>query len=264
MRKIIFIALAAILCLTIESCFTERNFNYFYDNEFSDTTMQEFNNRNAEYRLQPSDILSVRVKGLEDREVEPYNLGSGGVNNISPASTYLMGYSISDSGEIHLPTVGKVYVQGLTVNEVRDTIQSKLDVYLKESTVLVHLVSFKVSLLGEVNRPGYYFFYNKSVTILEALSVGGDLGEFADRQNIILMRQSSKGTSSIVLDLTKTETIHSPYFYLEPNDLVYVPPLEIKTKRANLDAIRLYNAIFAGISTTISIILLIDRFANSN
>ena len=264
MRNITFVALAAILCLILQSCFTERNFNYFYDNEFSADSIQVFNNRDAEYRLQPADILSVKVKGLEDREVEPYNLNLGSANNINAASTYLTGYSISDSGFIHLPTVGEVYVQGLTVNEARDTIQSKLDVYLKESTVLVHLVSFKVSLLGEVNRPGYYFFYNKTVTMLEALSLAGDVTDFANRQNIILMRQSSKGTSTITLDLTKTETLYSPYFYLAPNDLIYIPPLEIKTKRANLDAIRIYNAIFAGVSTTISIILLIDRFANSN
>jgi polysaccharide export outer membrane protein len=143
MRQITFVVLAAILCLTLQSCFTERNFNYFYDNEFPADSLQVFNNRDAEYRLQPADILSVRVKGLEDREVEPYNLNLGMANNVNAASTYLTGYSVSDSGYIHLPTVGEVYVEGLTVNEARDTIQSKLDVYLRESTVLVHLVSLK-------------------------------------------------------------------------------------------------------------------------
>ena len=223
--------------------------------------MQVFNNRDAEYRLQIADILTVSVKSLDTESSEPYNLSSGALNNINPASNFLQGYSISDSGQIHLPIIGDVQVEGLTVNEARDTIQSKLNKYLTESTVLVHLVSFKVSLLGEVNRPGYYFFYNRNATIMEALSVAGDMGDFGNRSNVILMRQSSTGTSTITLDLTKTETLNSPYFYLAPNDVIYVPPLELKTKRANLDTIRLYNAVFAGVSTIISIILLIDRFA---
>ena len=173
--------------------------------------------------------------------------------NINPGALYLSGFSITDSGYIYIPIAGGVKVGGLSVEEARQKIQDEIDNYTS-AYVIVSLVSFKVSITGEVDKPGYYYIYNDRLTILEALALAGDFKEFADRRRITLIRQHDEGSDVVLLDITEPEIIKSPFFYLEPNDQLYVPQLQIKNSRSNLFNV---NTVVGAVSTALTIILLI-------
>jgi polysaccharide export outer membrane protein len=171
-----------------------------------------------------------------------------------PSTLYLTGYPVDENGSINLPTVGKVKVQGLSLDQTQTLLHQKVAAYVRDANVLVKLLSFKVTILGEVRQPGRYFIYNSQATILEALGMAGDLTEFGNRQNIKLIRQTPKGSQVVLVNLTDANLLQSPYYYLTPNDALYVEPLKARTSRGNANNLGI---VFAGIS---AIVLLISYF----
>jgi polysaccharide export outer membrane protein len=147
--------------------------------------------------------------------------------------------------------VGKVHVKGLTVAEATELCQKRIGNFLKEATVSVKLVSFKITVLGSVNRPGYTFVQNPRCNILEGLGLGGDLTPVANRKRIKLFRQTTQGTEVVLLDLTSPDLLRSPYFYLQPNDVLYVEPLSGQTTRQNYTPVTVVLGIISGIATVI-------------
>jgi polysaccharide export outer membrane protein len=219
---------------------------YFQGGNFSKTSPTTIPNKRFIYRIQPNDVLSIRVKSLDPLASNPYNKEAEGVfNQFSPASFYVNGYSVNEEGNITLPYVGLLKVANLTLDEVQEAVQKVIDRAVKNSTVYVSLVSFKVSVLGEVKNPGHYFAYNNQMTILEALGMAGDLTGLGNPKNITLVRQVEKGSEVIAIDLTDPKLMASKYYYLLPNDVVYIQPLEAKNKRANSNNMLIF---FSGIS----------------
>lgn len=201
-----------------------------------------------QYKLQPNDVLSIKVLSLQPEMSELFNI-TNPTNAFGVAdrgSMYLSGYSVDEEGNIELPTLGKLKVSGLTSSETQELIQRTLNKYITNSTVVVKLISFKVSVLGEVRNPGHYFIYNEQANLFEGLSLAGDLTQGANRQNIKLVRQTPGGSEVILLDLTAADVVQSPYYYLMPNDVIYVEPRETQLRRDNLIVL---NAIFGAVST---------------
>ncbi|WP_176955910.1 polysaccharide biosynthesis/export family protein [Catalinimonas alkaloidigena] len=215
------------------------------------------NNRPPEYKLQVNDILAVNVTSSNAEIAKEFNQqGQNNMRNINPAALYVSGYSIGPAGNITLPTIGAVEVVGLTVDEARAAIQQKVDEYLTSGTVLVALVSFKISVLGEVRNPGYYYVYNDQVTIFEALSMASDVANLGDRKHVNLVRQVPGGNESVFLDLTKADLLTSKYYYLQPNDMLYVPPLRAKSNDFNISNFGIVTSVVSVISTTLSVLVL--------
>jgi len=127
---------------------------------------------------------------------------------------------------------------------------------LKNATVVTKLISYKITVLGEVNNPGYHYVYNNQATLLEALGLAGDLTIFASRKNVKLIRTVPQGTEVVLLDLKDPNLLKSKYFYLMPNDVVYVEPLRARSKRSNLENLTL---LFSAITTAILILNYIDN-----
>ncbi|WP_255481123.1 polysaccharide biosynthesis/export family protein [Pontibacter sp. Tf4] len=200
------------------------------------STPTPFNNNIPEYKLQVNDVLSVKVLSAEAELSEIYNIISptNGFGVAEPGSLYLSGYSIDNEGNINLPNVGKLKVSGLTTTQAQQLIQRNLNQYLTGATVVVKLISFKVSILGEVEKPGYYYVYNEQASLLEGLALAGDLKYSASRHNIKLIRQTQNGSEIVLLDLTDPALVQSPYYYLLPNDVLYVEPRQTFVKRENL------------------------------
>jgi len=144
--------------------------------------------------------------------------------------------------------VGTVPVVGLTVDQVEALVQQKVGRFASGANVMVKLVSFKITVLGEVRAPGRYFVYNGQANVLEALGLAGDLNEFGNRQNVKLVRQTDKGSEVVLLDLTDPALLRSPYYYLLPNDALYVEPLKARTSRGNANNLGI---VFAGLSTLV-------------
>jgi polysaccharide export outer membrane protein len=228
---------------------------YFPDSQFStkDITPIE-NNYPGNYRLQPRDILSIKVKTLDAESSEYFNAEPGNAFNMfNPASIYLSGYSLDESGSINLPEVGPVKVGGLTVLEAQKKIQESLSTYLNKATILVKLVSFRITVLGEVRNPGQYFVYNDQATLLEGLGMAGDLTDFGNRENITLIRQNGSKLGGIRLNLRNPDVLSSKYYYLQPNDVVYVQPLRVKNTRGNLNTLGVLGVVIGVASSAVFI-----------
>lgn len=213
----------------------------------------------TQYRLQPGDLLSIRVHSLEPAISHFFNIESANaVVPNSPASLYINGYSISDSGYVKIPMIDKVKVVNLTLIEAQDVIQKALDVPLKNSTVLIKLISNKISVVGEVARPGFFYFYNDKVNVLEVLSLAGDILPTGNRSNVKVIRQENGQSRVFLLDMTDSRIISSEAYFIMPNDVVYVEPLKAKAVRNNLAPL---TVVFAGIS---AFILLLNFVVNAS
>lgn len=245
------------LPLLFASCISTEDTIYFQNGKFSTEEATLVNNFNTPYRIQPNDVLSIRVKSQDPKYSNYLNLEpEGGFTQLTPESLYVNGYKVSEEGYIHFPTIGELKVEALTVNEVRAMVQKAVDEEIQNSTVFVTLVSFKVAVLGEVRNPGYYFVYNEKANLLEVMALAGDIGQLANRKEIHLIRQTDKGSNVILLDLTDPAVLSSPYFYLLPNDVVYVPELKEKSHFLNLANLNIFSTVFSGVSTAITVLLL--------
>ena len=245
--------------ILFSSCYYNKKLVYLQDKSFSEYQPKLIENVKTSYGLQPNDILSVKVKSSTDANVSDlFNITttSQAAQFISPGNLFLEGYFVDTDGNLTLPIIGTFPVKGLTVEAARDTIQSKADRYLKNATVIVKLISFKVTVLGEVRNPGYHYVYNNQVTILEALGLAGDLTPVANRKNVKLIRQTQTGSEVVLLDLTDPNLLKSKYFYLLPNDALYIEPMAARSSRLNLEHLTL---VFSAATTAILILNYLDN-----
>ncbi|WP_317196904.1 polysaccharide biosynthesis/export family protein [Candidatus Sulfidibacterium hydrothermale] len=248
-----------LVSIFLTSCVPQKKILYMQVKNEADTMSSFKNQRKINYRIQPGDNLYIRVVSMDEKTNLFLNSMGGGQysqNITSDASVYLNSYMVSTKGTIQFPLTGEVYVKNLTVAQVKDTIQKKLENYLKESVVIVKLVNFNITLLGEVKRPGQYKIYQNNINLFEAVSMAGDLSDFAKRSDVTIIRQTKNGSKVIHVDMTKKDILSSPYFYLKPNDIVYVPPL--KGKQFSFATFP-YGVVFSALSTAL---LLISFFKN--
>lgn len=260
-------SLAAVLAAgwVSQSCISNHRLVYLQDPSIRTKQAALFENQHPIYRLQQGDVLNVSVKGANAEIAALFNSNNGGAlgNYNDPTSQYINGFSIDASGEILMPVVGRTVVKGLSVPEAEKLIQQKINNYLREATVIVKMVSFKITILGEVKKPGYYFVTNNQCNILEAIGIGGDLTNVGNRQRIKLIRQNGIGTEVILLDLTDANLIRSPYYYIQPNDVIFVEPLPGQTAKLNFTpTAAVIGIITSVIGTSITTILLINNNNN--
>jgi len=224
------------LILTFSGCIGRKSLNYLTDPSLSNGSSKLFENRKFEYRIQVNDVLSIRVMGLDDATSKFFNVESQANGmNLTDAAMFVNGYSVDKNGQVQLPTVGKIKVQGLTMGEAQELVQRKINEFFTNATVILKMVNWRLSVLGEVSRAGAYFVYNNQITILEALAMAGGPNEFADKSHITLMRQSDRGVQALYVDLSDTKVLSSEYYYLLPNDIIYVPALKARPGRLNLE-----------------------------
>jgi polysaccharide export outer membrane protein len=189
--------------------------------------------------IQPGDILSIPISSLNPAAssfFNPYNSSGAnisadgtGTGSASLAQPSANGFLVDANGIIELPLIGTVKLGGLTTTQARDTIKNRLKTYLKEPTVNVRFLNYKVSIMGEVARPSVYVIPNEKVTLPEALSMAGDLTIFAKRENVLIVRDNNGKKEFGRVNLNTREIFTSPYYYLHSGDLVYVEQGKSKT-----------------------------------
>jgi len=172
-------------------------------------------------------------------------------------SLYVNGYTVSDSGYIEIPVLGRIQVVGKTMDEAIVALRERAAVYLKDATVIVKLLSFRVSVIGEVYRPGSYSNPSNQLTVLEAISMAGDITDYGNRKQVLVLRPTATGTNTFRLDLTSKNILTSDGFFLLPNDIVYVEPIKSKTFRINIPTITLA---LTSITTLILVLNYIDNY----
>jgi len=185
--------------------------------------------------VHPDDVLNITIQTLDPSANSILNQGnlpvnSGAVsgvdnNNNSTTQAVVSGYLVSKGGYVHLPYIGDVLVKDLTTDEVKDLIVQKISVYFKDPVVNVRFTNFKITVLGEVRNPTTFLVPNENPTIFDAIGLAGDITLYGRRDNVMLVRSEPGGKKSIVrINLDSTAAIASPYFYLKPNDVLYVEP----------------------------------------
>lgn len=258
LKSLRLIAWISVVSLMFSSCIPQRKMLYLQVKNETDTLTTFKNERKIEYRVQSGDNLYIRVVTPDENSTLLLNpLSSGVTNNISnDASVYLNSFNISATGYLDFPMVGEVNVKNLTTNEIRDLLKSKLKTYLTQFIVIVKLVNFNITMLGEVNNPGQYKIYQDNINIFEAVSMARDLTDFANRNKVAIIRQTKTGSEVVYVDMTKRDLLASSYYYLKPNDIVYVQPVRGKQFTfANFP----YGIVFGFISSTVLLLSYIKK-----
>ncbi|HEY9114164.1 MAG TPA: polysaccharide biosynthesis/export family protein [Bacteroidales bacterium] len=218
--------------LVLSSCVPMKKILYLQVKGSADTLSNFINERKIDYRIQPGDNLYIRVVTLDEKTTQMLNPLAGSLNtsNIggSDANIYLTSYTVNEAGYLNFPLVGEIFVRNMNVDEIRDAIQEELKVYLKELVVVVKLVNYNLTLLGEVNRQGQYKVYQTDINLFEAAALAGGLTDFANRNKIAVIRLTKTGSAVHYVDMTRKDILSSDYYYLKPNDIVYVPPVKGK------------------------------------
>lgn len=217
--------------------------------------------------IQTDDELSIFVSSLDMAAASPFNLGSGvelgtttelGSSSSGGSTSSAPSYLVDQGGLIDFPVIGKVHLAGLTVRQAKDTLTQMLTEYIRDPIVNIRFSNFRITILGEVKNSSTFTFPDENITILEALGQAGDLTEYADRQNILVIREVNGERSYGTLNLQSKEVFQSPYFYLQQNDVVYIEPLKYKAG-ATRDQVSKYTPIITAAVGVASIILSFTR-----
>ena len=194
-------------------------------------------------RIMPKDLLTIVVSCTNPELAIPFNLTVASSASLAASgSSYvttqpvLQPYLVDNDGNINFPVLGELKLGGLTKREAEQLIIDKLKPYMKETPIVtVRMVNYKISVIGEVTRPGTFTISNEKVNLLEALAMAGDMTVYGLRDNVKLIREDANGKQQIVtLDLNKAETILSPYYWLQQNDIVYVTPNKAKARNSDI------------------------------
>lgn len=216
------------------------------------------------YRLQTNDIINVTIKAIDPQLVEMFNpTGPAQQLNQTDQTLYFTGFTVDDHGNIRIPVLGEINVLGFTTEEVRLQIEKQLLTdYFKEVAniyVSVKLAGFRYTINGEVATPGSKILFQEKVNILEAIANAGDITVTGDRKSVSVIRQYPQGTEIHNLDLTDIKAIESPYFYLQPNDYVYVKPLPQKSWGTGTTGVQSFTTIISVLTLITTTVLLLTK-----
>lgn len=195
-------------------------------------------------RIMPKDLLTIVVSCPEEPELaEPFNLTvatpiSNTSNKSLTSQPVLQQYLVDNRGNIDFPVLGTIHLGGLTKGEAEQLIREKLKSQFREMPIVtVRMVNYKISVIGEVTRPGTFTISNEKVNLFEALAMAGDMTIYGIRNNVKLIREDNRGQREIItLNLNDQDILHSPYYYLQQNDILYVTPNKTKAKTSNISS----------------------------
>ena len=240
-KKQLFSALLLACALYLTSCSSPKNVAYIKNSDWVDLSRSEFL---YDAHIMPKDVLTITVNTVNPEASAPFNLivstalnTSLGGQNIG-MNRALQTYLVSNDGTIEFPVLGTLNVGGLTKQECEKMIHDKLRPFLnaKENPVVtVRMSNYKITVLGEVNRPGMFTVSNEKINIFEALAQAGDLTIYGVRDNVKLIREDAKGRKEIhTIVLNDANLINSPYYYLQQNDIIYVEPNKVKSQNSSI------------------------------
>lgn len=215
--------------------------------------------------LQSGDLLDIKVSAFDDNAVRPFNLNTmsqaGNSTEFLPTQNtqnQQTGYLVSNDGYIVFPVLGKIYVQNMTMLQLREDLEKRLLEYLTDPLVTVRQLNFNITVLGEVKKPGQYTSASDKVTLLQALGMAGDMTDNGDRTRVKLVRHENGTDQTYVVNFTDKNITSSPYYYMQQNDVLYVEPDDNKKIIANVNPNR--TLIFSIIGSAIALLSLIIRF----
>ena len=229
----------------------------------SDQIIQYTNYYNFKpHQIKPYDLLMIKVNAFDgsteeflNREFKDDNIYSKQIS-YDPASLYFNSYGVSAKGYIFLPIIDSIKVEGLTLNQLKLKLDAAYKPYLKFAATNVKLANNRVTVLGEVNKPGLHYLFSEQNTLLDAISAAGDFTDFGNRKKIKLIRQTEEGSKSVYINLFRSDFLSTEYFFVQPNDLIYIEPIKTKSWDVSSKSIGI---VISGISLGALLISLFTR-----
>lgn len=247
MKKIILPIVVATVLLT--SCASREKIAYY---QGIDNT--EIVNKKFETKINPDDLLMIIVSAQDPLAVQPFNLSV--TNQAGGGQMQQQLYLVDDKGYIDFPTLGKIDVGNKTKEQIVLYLQTKISKYVKNPIVNLRIMNYKVTVQGEVKMPGTHSVTSERITLLEAISLSGDLTTYGKRDNILVLREENGEIKSHRVDLTKADFINSDFYYLKQNDVVYVEPNKVAVNSSAVGPnISIYLSAISLLLTTVAIIL---------
>lgn len=250
--------LAVAATFLISSCTSYKDIVYFQD--IDDVQLEKLT---SEYEavIKKDDRLTIVVSGPDKTVTAPYNLtlsemsSTGGSYNSNPEQSTLS-YLVDVNGDIEFPILGKIHVEGMTRSQLVNFLTTEIGKDVQNPIVYVSFKNYKITVLGEVRTPGTYTYDSEKITILQALGKAGDLSLTAERDGILLIREVDGVLTHHTIDLKDSHLLDSPYYYLQQNDVIVVPPSPTRVKTATT-ATGIWSVILSSITTSIAVISMI-------
>lgn len=253
------IILLVSISLLLSSCIAHKDIVYFQGDVQQQVKVKEINNQ--PYRLKVDDVLYIELKTTNENLVRLFSntaLQTGA--QVSDQTNYYNGYTVDKQGFITIPYIQKINVLGYTTDEVSDKIKSGLGRYFKNTEdvfVLVKLSGFRYTIIGEVNNTGTKVLYQNAVNLVEAVANAGDIAITGDKKNVEVIRATLDGVQKYTVDMTQLSMFDSEVYYLQPNDIINVPPLKQKTYGTGTSGAQTLSTVITALSLITTTILLI-------
>ncbi|MCK5136604.1 MAG: polysaccharide biosynthesis/export family protein [Bacteroidales bacterium] len=251
------IGIAVLITATLASCVPNKKILYVQDSR----EMLSQQNKNMYFIDEPldnsirqGDELYIKVSSADETQT---NFNQSRQETVQDPS--VISYTVDDEGYIKLPYINRVKLSGLTLVQASDHIEEELAQYLLYPSVFIRFVNNKVTILGEVNRPGVYVFNYKSVNILQAIGYANDVATFGNRKNVLIIREEGEYRSKYEIDLTSDALLTSEYYMVKSNDIIYVEPL--KSKKWGMDTFP-YDLLLSMASLTIVVLTFMVTYLN--
>lgn len=261
MKKSVLSIIVIVLIILLSGCSSSKNIPYFQN---IDQVSLESSRGLYDARIMPKDMLTITVITTDPKAAAPFNLSVQSSLNSSGqfggGSGSLQGYLVDNDGNINFPVIGKLHVVGLTKTQCQELIRQKVAPYLSASenpVITVTMASYRVTVTGEVGRPGVIPVTTEKMSVIEALAQAGDLTIYGKRENVMLIREDTDGQKEVHrLNLNDAELINSPYYYLQQNDIIYVEPNRVKAKNSTIGSSTTLWFSFVGIVTSVASLVL--------
>lgn len=213
--------------------------------------------------MQPNDILNINVRSFDEETSKLFNSSQDRVTNMNAGDLvfYLTGYTVDLNGDIEMPITGKINVAGNNTEEIKVLIEAELKNYFRDDAVhvTVQLAGVRYSVIGDAARPGKYVIYQNQVNIFEALAMAGDITMVGDRRQVEIVRQKGSGVEVLSLDLTSSEVLSNPDFFIQPNDIINVKPLGVKSLGIGTTGFGTFASIIGVLASTATLIFTLSR-----
>lgn len=232
----IYLILVVCFLLFLTACSSKKNITYYQNIDQSNVSNSD---TNFETTIQPDDLLLILISSVDVEAAAPFNLettivpSANGQGAMAQRQQQL--YLVDHEGKIEFPILGELQIGGLSKTQTIQLIKDKLKKYLKDPIVNLRIMNFKVSIQGEVNKPGVITSVSERMTLPEALSLAGDLTIYGKRNNILVIREVQGKKQFNRIDLTKSDFINSSFYYLSQNDLIYVEPNNAKANSSTFN-----------------------------
>lgn len=261
--KYISCLLYIILIFSVSSCIPNKDLVYLQNKKGTNQSIEIDQSFAKPYKVQVNDILKINIKALDQKLVEmfnPTNATTQNNNQNTPEALYFNGFVVDDHGNVRIPILGSLNVLGFTLEEIQQTIEKRLlDEYFKSEArifVNVKLAGLRYTINGEINSPGTNVLYQDNATIMEAIANSGDITLTGDRKKVQIIRKVPYGYETHYLDLTNSESMKSPYFFIQPNDYIYIKPLKQKSWGTGTTGMQTVGTIITALSLITTTILL--------